>query len=183
MPVMRAPVAPERVAEGDRAAVEVHLGDVETELVDAGERLRRERLVELDDVDLVERESGARRAPCGSRAPDRSPWSPGRSPRWRRLGSAPSARRPFAAAYSSEQTRTAAAPSVTGDEVPAVTVPFWSKASLSSGEPFERRCRRAGSRRARRCRALPVIGTISSSSLPAAAAAAALRCDSTANSS
>ncbi len=36
----------------------------------------------------------------------------------------------FARAYSSEHTSTALAPSVSGEEVPAVTVPSWSNASF-----------------------------------------------------
>jgi hypothetical protein len=63
----------QRVAERDGAAVEVDLGDVEAELVDAGQRLRSERLVELDDVDVA-RASGRRaRAPCASKRPGRCP--------------------------------------------------------------------------------------------------------------
>ena len=60
----------------------------------------------------------------------------------------------------------AAAPSVSGDEVPAVTVPCSSKASFEPGEPLERG---VGARAAvaRDGAALAVIGTISSSKLPA----------------
>src|SRR3712207_2832871 len=43
----------DRVAERDRAAVGVDLRRVEVELADDGERLGGERLVELDDADLV----------------------------------------------------------------------------------------------------------------------------------
>ena len=50
---------PERMAERDRAAVDVHLLGVEAELADHGEALRRERLVQLDEVDLVERDAAA----------------------------------------------------------------------------------------------------------------------------
>ena len=46
------------MAERDRAAVGVDLRLVEAELVDHGERLRGERLVQLDHADLVERAAG-----------------------------------------------------------------------------------------------------------------------------
>ena len=52
------PGGPEGVADGDRAAVDVGLVAVEPELLLDGEVLRREGLVDLDEVDLVER--GAR---------------------------------------------------------------------------------------------------------------------------
>src|SRR6185437_13993416 len=44
--------AAERVADGDRAAVHVDLLRVKLELVDAGDRLGRERLVEFDEVEV-----------------------------------------------------------------------------------------------------------------------------------
>ena len=44
----------DRVAEGDRAAVGVDLVLIEPEVVDHGECLGREGLVELDDLDLLE---------------------------------------------------------------------------------------------------------------------------------
>ncbi len=49
----------DRMAERDRAAVGVDLRLVEAELVDHGERLGGERLVELDHADLVKRPAGA----------------------------------------------------------------------------------------------------------------------------
>src|SRR5581483_6892490 len=50
---------PERVTESDRTAVHVHLPLVETKLADDDERLRGERLVQLDEVDLFEADAGA----------------------------------------------------------------------------------------------------------------------------
>src|SRR6185295_10155712 len=50
--------AAERVAEGDRAAVDVQPLLVDPELADAGEDLGGERLVDLDQVDLVEAQAG-----------------------------------------------------------------------------------------------------------------------------
>ena len=43
--------------------------------------------------------------------------------------------RPFFMAYSSEHTNTAEAPSVNGDDVPAVTVPSAEKAGFKSANP------------------------------------------------
>ena len=48
------------MAEGDRAAVHVRALLVEAELADDLDDLRRERLVELDDGDVVERQAGLR---------------------------------------------------------------------------------------------------------------------------
>jgi hypothetical protein len=50
---------PERMAERDRATVHVDLRRVETQLVDADERLRGEGLVELDEVEVVDRDAGS----------------------------------------------------------------------------------------------------------------------------
>ena len=55
--------AAERVAEGDRAAVDVEALLVDSELADAGEHLRGEGLVQLDQVDLVELEAGGGEGP------------------------------------------------------------------------------------------------------------------------
>ena len=51
--------AAERVAEGDGAAVGVDLGQVDVELLCPGQHDRGERLVDLDDVDVVHRQAGA----------------------------------------------------------------------------------------------------------------------------
>src|SRR5687767_9156925 len=48
----------DRMAERDGAAVRVDLRGVEVEVADDRERLRGERLVELDHADLVERAPG-----------------------------------------------------------------------------------------------------------------------------
>ena len=52
------PVAPSGWPMRDGAAVDVELCLVEAELADAGQGLRAERLVDLDAVDLVERQAG-----------------------------------------------------------------------------------------------------------------------------
>src|SRR5688572_12009780 len=50
--------APERVAERDRATVDVDLLRIEIELFHARQRLRGEGFVELDEFDLIERQAG-----------------------------------------------------------------------------------------------------------------------------
>jgi hypothetical protein len=52
-----------RAAERDRAAVDVELLQGDPELARAGERLRGECLVDLDEVDVVDRQVGARERP------------------------------------------------------------------------------------------------------------------------
>src|SRR5262245_64681569 len=49
----------EWMAERDRAAVHVHLGEVEAGLLLPREHDRRKRLVDLDQVDVVGRQAGA----------------------------------------------------------------------------------------------------------------------------
>src|SRR5688500_19637849 len=49
----------ERMSERDRAAVHVHFRFVETELAHHRQRLSGEGFVELDEIDVGERESGA----------------------------------------------------------------------------------------------------------------------------
>src|SRR5262245_52298468 len=50
--------AAERVAERNRAAVHVEAVGIDGQLAEARDHLRREGLVELDEIDLVEREPG-----------------------------------------------------------------------------------------------------------------------------
>src|SRR6185437_5604684 len=85
------------------------------------------------------------------------------------------------AAYSSVQTSVADAPSVSGDDVPAVTLPSASNAGAS---PASASAVVSGRMQPSSLTVLPsasTIGTISSLSLPAARAAAAFWCDATAN--
>ena len=48
----------ERVAEGDRAAVHVELVPRDAEVLGRRDHLRGERLVDLDEVDVVDRHAG-----------------------------------------------------------------------------------------------------------------------------
>jgi hypothetical protein len=59
------------VAEGDGAAVDVDAGRVGAELSDACDRLRREGLIELDEIDVVDGEPGTLEdATCGGHGPN-----------------------------------------------------------------------------------------------------------------
>src|SRR6185437_13576923 len=85
------------------------------------------------------------------------------------------------AAYSSVQTSVADAPSVSGDDVPAVTVPSASKAGAN---PASTSTVVSGRMQPSSPTTLPsasLIGTISSLNLPAARAAAAFWCDAAAS--
>ena len=57
----------DRVAERDRAAVDVDARGVELEPADARERLRGERLVQLDEIEVVDASSRRARAPSSRR--------------------------------------------------------------------------------------------------------------------
>ena len=122
---------PERVAERDRAAVDVDALRVEAELADDGDGLRRERLVELDEVDVADGHARRARAACAPPGPGRCPSRAGRrrpprSRRTRRAAPTPSSR-----ARSSLATTRAAAPSLSPLELPAVTLPPERKAGFS----------------------------------------------------
>ncbi len=86
--------------------------------------------------------------------------------------------RPCSPAKRSDVTSTAAAPSVSGDEVPAVTVPSRTNAGSSAASPAS-----VVSGRGQPSSPTPATVTISSASRPPATAAAALRWLSTANAS
>ena len=99
---------------------------------EAGERLRGERLVELDDVDVVPADAGARERLVG-RLDRRDPEDVGvdavRAPSRRR---APAARGRAAAPARSSPISSMLAPSLSGEELPAVTVPPSTNAGVSS---------------------------------------------------
>ena len=123
------------------------------------------------------RSSALRDAPTGP-----SPMTSGAQPDTAMLFTRASGSIPCSLAYASLHTTTAAAPSVRGEEVPAVTVPSAMNAGFRSASPS----RLVSSRMqpSRPMRAPPVsTGTISSSSRPPARAAAARRWLSSANAS
>ena len=53
--------------ESDRPAVHVHLRRIDAQLADAGQRLARESLVQLDQVEVADRESGPKQGLAGGR--------------------------------------------------------------------------------------------------------------------
>ena len=61
------------MSERDRAAVDVDLLAIEAELLFDREVLRRERLVDLEEIDVVERQLLLAEQPCGSPAPGPCP--------------------------------------------------------------------------------------------------------------
>ena len=153
--------------------------------VDAGERLHRERLVELDRAHVGPADAGA-----GERAVrglDRGEAEPlrlqPRTPRARRSGRAGAS--PIRSAAASEPSSTADAPSLSGDALPAVIVPSvrndgFSPASFSAVGPgsdalVAARARRPapgprGRRRSRRPRRRRPAGATGRRTRPAAPA-------------
>ena len=94
------------------------------QLVGHRHRLRRERLVDLDQVEPLPPASPPGRAPCPSPGPARSPCSRGARPPRRCPHSGPSASAPAAPVSArSEASSRHAAPSLSGEELPPVTVP------------------------------------------------------------
>ena len=89
----------------------------------AGKHLRGERLVQLDEIDLIERQPGQLQHLSDRRhRADAEPL--GLDARGRVADEAAERREPqLAQALAAEVTTTAAAPSLVCDELPAVTVP------------------------------------------------------------
>ena len=138
--------ATQRMPKGDGAAVDVDLRRVEPELLHHGKRLRRERLVQLDQVDLVERQAGEfQRFRNGINRSDphlfRQAPGVGESDKTRQRMNA---RAPVA--RSSDITTAAAAPSDVCDEFPAVTVPLGVECRLSASPALPAKCPRGGLR-------------------------------------
>ena len=111
------------MAERDGAAVDVQPLGIDRQLAQAREHLRGERLVQLDEVDVVERQ--ARRASATLRIAGTGPMPKrsGSTPAVAKPRSAPAASGRAPARSSADVTSTAAAPSLVCDELPAVTVP------------------------------------------------------------
>ena len=93
---MRAPVRGDRVAEAATAAVDVDDVGVDAERADRGDRHRAERLVDLEQVDVVDRQAGRARAPSGwpASAPCRCGPARGRTTPTTRRGPTGAARGP-----------------------------------------------------------------------------------------
>ena len=112
------------MAERDRAAVDVEPIRIDRQLAQAREHLRGERLVQLDEIDLIERQPGRASATLRIAGtgpmPNRSGSTPAVANATKRAsGVSPRSLR----ALGRLMTTTAAAPSLVCDELPAVTVP------------------------------------------------------------
>ena len=177
------------MADGDGAAVDIDLLGVEAQLAHARDRLAGERLVELDQVEVVDRQTRAiqRLARGGDRSKTHGRRiDPGHRAR-HHAGNGPPAE---LAGSCSEVTSTAAAPSLMPDELPAVTDPDpsflnagFSEASFSS-VVSGRGCSSArSSSRRRPWPPAPMIGTTSSAKRPASCGSRPRCCDNSANAS
>src|SRR5215207_5174529 len=102
----------DRVAERDRAAVGVDPLGVDAQLLDHGERLGRERLVELEEVDVSQLKPGLlERAAHAGTGP--MPMILGSTPTDAWLSTVPNDSRPRSRALRADMTTIAAAPSLT----------------------------------------------------------------------
>ena len=125
----------ERVADRDRAALGVDDLRVDLPGVDAGQRLHRERLVELDRADVGPADAGPGQSAGWPPRPGRSRSPAGRArgrrgPAIRASGSMPI--EPAAAGPSRSAAPTA--PSLSGEALPAVIVPSGRNAGFSAGQ-------------------------------------------------
>ena len=122
----------ERVAQGDRAPARVELAGVRAEFLRPGQRDRREGLVDLVSVDGVDGQAAAPQHLLGGR--DDPGQHQQRVAARHREGVEPArGRRPSSAAFSSLMISAADAPSVSGEELPAVS------ARRSRGSALRRR--------------------------------------------
>ena len=148
------------------------------ELAHDRDRLHRERLVQLEEVDVVERPADLLQRRLRTASTGVISTNFGARPlvacaddaRQRRRGRAPRA-------ASAAITTSAAAPSLTPGALPAVTVPSFLNAGFSVAERLGGRVRRGSARRDRRRSASPffcgiAIGRISSLNAPVAVARA-----------
>ena len=145
---------PDRVAERDRAAVHVDLVPVEAELAAVGEGLGRERLVDLDEVEGLDRQLDPVEQPAD--ALDRREEQPPRLDLGLRVADDPGQRlQADRSTARSLATTVAAAPSVIPGALPAVTVPVASprsrvRSAVRQREGGLRACERLGARVAAR---------------------------------
>ena len=110
------------MAERDGAAVDVQPFRIDRQLAQARQHLRGERFVQLDQIDLLERQPGGlQRLAYGRHRADAEAF--GLDAGGREATNRASGCRPCSRANSADVTITAAAPSLVCDELPAVTVP------------------------------------------------------------
>ena len=138
--MIAAPVARDRVAERDRAAVGVDLLLVETEVVDHRQRLGGERLVELDHLDLVEPGARLRSSTLRTAGTGPMPMIDGSTPQLAyariraRTGAPSSAARARCSSARPRRRRRSSR-----EALPAVTVPSGLNTGLSSAIDLGRR--------------------------------------------
>ena len=146
----RAPGRADRMAERDGAAVDVDLRGIPAEVLVDRAGLGGEGLVGLDQVEVVGRPAGLLQRHAAGRdrpgAHDRRIDAGGRPGDDARQRLQAALLRPRLAVIST----TAAAPSLMPEALPAVTVPFLSKAGRSFGQRPRRWCRAWDTRRCRR---------------------------------
>ena len=111
----------EGVADGDGAAVDVQAVHVDAEVAVRGDHLGGEGLVDLDQVDVADGHSGAASAPAGWPRPGPRPMISGDRPLTPVATMRASGVRPSSRALVSDMMTTAAAPSLSGQQLPAVT--------------------------------------------------------------
>ena len=143
-PRMRAPRGADRVAHGDRAAVHVDLVLVHSQHAQRVDGHRGERLVDLEQVDVVDRQAGLLERLLGGVGGGAGQVGEVVGHRGLRRRSWPAAVLPLAFAHSSLDSTSAPAPSFTPGALPAVCEPSLpvrpgSLASDSSEEPRARR--------------------------------------------
>ena len=109
----------ERMAHRDGAAVEVDLVRVEVEGLQIAQHDGGEGLVDLDEVDVLERQAGAGEQLLASRRPGRSASSRAPSRYWRRPGFFRAACGQVFRRLRALPISTAAAPSTMPEELPA----------------------------------------------------------------
>ena len=122
---------------------------VEAELADHGEALRRERLVQLDEVEVGRSPIPSRSSSLRTAGTGPMPITRGSTPATALADEAPSGSAPSSRARSSLAITSAAAPSLIPLELPAVTVPPARKAGFSDAELLGASCPGADARRAR----------------------------------
>src|SRR3954453_11678337 len=124
--------------EGDGAAVDVELVDVEVQIPDHGQDLPGERLVDLEEVDVPALHAALAERPPSCRPPCRAaarmagagpiPMREGSTPTTDQERMRPSGFHPFSRAFSAVERIIIAAPSTIPEALPAVTKPSLSNA-------------------------------------------------------
>ena len=134
-PVRRGARHAVRMADRDRAAVDVQLLGIDAELVAAVDHLHGERFVQLPQVDVVDPEAVRSRAAAARRTPGRCPSRPARSRRPQKPRKTPSGCRPrFSASFASITTQIEA-PSENWLALPAVMSCRLARTGLSAASP------------------------------------------------